>query len=116
MNAPSTRVRHWVSAYFALQGVAVISWWLVLLFVPSTRAYFQMGSSAEMLLAFWLPDLLLLGVGSLVGAGLGLREHSLGLFVLCAVCGAVGYAGLYCLAFALLTDTGWLGVALMLPA
>jgi len=116
MNSPSTRVRHWVSAYFALQGVAVISWWLVLLLVPSTRAYFRMGSSAEVLLAFWLPDLLLLGGGSLAGAWLCLREHSLSLLALCAVCGAVVYASLYCLAFALSTETGWLGVALMLPA
>lgn len=116
MDSSFLRVRQWVCAYFALQGVAVIAWWLLLLFAPATRAYFQMGDSAATLLAFWLPDLLLLGIGSLLGAWLCWRDQSLALPVLYVVCGAFSYAGLYCLLFALLTNTAWLGLALMLPA
>lgn len=109
-------VRRWASAYFALQGVAIILWWLLLLLYPLSRAYFQMDSASEAtLLAFWLPDLLLLAFGSLVASCFCFRGNSMELVVLWLVCGAISYASLYCLAFALLTNAAWLGVILMLP-
>lgn len=104
-------------AYFALQAAAVTGWWIVLLLVPSSRAHFRMGDASEaVLLAFWLPDLTLLALGSIVGAYLCLRGDARALAVMWLVCGAVSYATLYCFAFALMTDSAWLGVALMLPA
>src|ERR1044071_9320187 len=109
-------VRRWAGAYFTLQGIAVILWWLVLLLIPASRAYFKMGDAEAALLAFWFPDLLLLGLGSMIGSWLCFRAHHLTLVVLWVVCGAISYASLYCLMFALSTDTAWLGVALMLPA
>ncbi|MFP5262799.1 MAG: methyltransferase family protein [Blastocatellia bacterium] len=110
-------VRRWAAVYFASQGVAVILWWLLLILHPPSRSYFQMQSSPDAtLLAFWLPDLALLAPGSLVASYLCFRGHRLELFALWFVSGAVSYAGLYCLAFALVTDAAWLGVALMLPA
>jgi hypothetical protein len=109
--------RQWAGAYFLLQGVAVLAWWLVLLIYPPARSWFRMGDGSDAaLLAFWLPDLSLLAIGSLVSGALCLQGSS---FVSAAVwltAGAASYATLYCLAFAMLTDTGWLGVTLMLPA
>src|SRR5688572_23072265 len=113
------KVRHSAGIYFAFQACAVAAWWLVLLTVPSSRVYFRMGAGADsetVLLAFWLPDLLLLAAGSAVAAGLCFSASRLLPLALWFVCGAISHATLYCLAFALLTDTGWLGVTLMLPA
>lgn len=104
-------------AYFSLQGAAVTLWWLLLVFFPSTRGYFQMDPASEAtLLAFWLPDLLLLAFGSLVAGTLCFRGSSLATAAVWLTSGAVSYASLYCLSLAILTGAGWLGVTLMLPA
>lgn len=85
--------------------------------VPASRKYFQLESNSETsLLAFWLADLSLLGIGSLIAAWLCFRDSRHAPMASWFVCGAISYATLYCLAFALFTDTGWLGVTLMLPA
>ncbi len=111
------KVRHSAGIYFAFQAVAVVVWWLLLLLVPSSRGYFQMGAGSEAtLLAFWLPDLLLIAAGSAVASGLCFFDSKLIPPALWFVCGSITYATLYCLAYAVLTDTGWLGVTLMLPA
>jgi protein-S-isoprenylcysteine O-methyltransferase Ste14 len=110
-------IRRTSGAYFLLQGAAVSGWWLLLFFFPSTRRYFQMGATSEYtLLAFWLPDLLLLALGSVVAGVLCLGRSNLAPAAVWFVSGAVSYASLYCLTFALLSDSGWLGVTLMLPA
>lgn len=114
-------VRRAAAFYFAVQGIAVVVWWAWLFFVPSSRAYFQTNGTTEAaLLAFWLPDLLLVACGSFVAAYFCLRGNDNNdariAAALWLVCGAVGYATLYCLASALLTDSAWLSVALMLPA
>jgi len=110
-------IRRTSGAYFLLQGAAVSGWWLLLFFLPSTRRYFQMDAASEhTLLAFWLPDLLLLALGSWVAGVLCLVGSNLAPAAVWFVSGAVSYASLYCLTFALLSDAGWLGVTLMLPA
>lgn len=114
-------VRRAAAFYFAVQGIAVVVWWAWLIFVPSSRAYFQTNGTTEAaLLAFWLPDLLLVACGSFVAAYFCVRDRdNIDARIAAAlwlVCGAVGYATLYCLASALLTDSAWLSVALMLPA
>ncbi|MFN7928598.1 MAG: isoprenylcysteine carboxylmethyltransferase family protein [Blastocatellia bacterium] len=108
--------RNAVSLYFVGQGAAILLWWLLLWLVPDARPYFQIGGSETALLAFWLPDLLLLGAGSLLGSYLCYRQHRFALLVLCVVCGAMSYASLYCLAFSLWTDASWLNVVFMVPA
>ena len=67
--------RNAVSLYFVGQGAAILLWWLLLWLVPDARPYFQIGGSETALLAFWLPDLLLLGAGSLLGSYLCYRQH-----------------------------------------
>ena len=103
--------------YYAVQGVAVIAWWIVLFAVPSSRKYFILEQKIEFsLLAFWLADLSFLGLGSLAAAWLCFRNYDYSQIASWFVTGAVSYAAIYCLAFAMITDYGWLGVTLMLPA
>jgi len=104
------------SIYFAIQGAAVFVWWALLAFVPSSRSFFQMGESETVLLSFWLPDTVLLGPGSLLAAALCWKSHPYKSIVAWFVSGLVAYACFYSFAFALMTDTGWLGVVLMVPA
>lgn len=111
------KIRFTAAIYFALQGIAVVAWWLVLFFVPASRKYFQLEANSEAsLLAFWLADLSLLGIGSLAASGLCFFESRHASIALWFVVGAISYATFYCLAFAFFTDSGWLGVALMFPA
>ncbi len=111
------KVRHSAAIYFAIQGVAVIAWWLVLYFVPSTRQHFVLERSSEAsLMAFWPADLSFLGIGSLAVGWLCYRGHEYTRLAAWFVTGAVSHATIYCLAFTLMTDSGWLGIVLMFPA
>ena len=104
------------SIYFAFQGVAVFAWWILLIFYPVSRVWFQMGDSETNLMAFWLPDLFLLAIGSMVVSGFCYFESRFLIPVLWLVVGSISYATFYCFAFALASDTGWIGVLLMFPA
>src|SRR5829696_2368886 len=110
------KIRQTASIYFALQGLAVVAWWILLFFVPASRSFFQMGGSENILLAFWLPDLAFIAAGSFAVSAFCRINGKFLTVALWLVVGAVSYASLYCLAFALLTDSGWLGVTLMFPA
>lgn len=111
------KIRHTAAVYFALQGAAVVAWWLLLVYIPASRKYFQLETDSETsLLAFWLADLSLLGIGSFVACGLCLRDSRHAPVAAWFVTGAISYAAFYCLAFAFYTGAGWLGSALMLPA
>lgn len=83
---------------------------------PTSQKYFQMGNDKTILLAFWLPDVFLLALGSLVLSYLIFVRHDFKNIVVWFVVGAISYATLYCVAFAWMTDTGWLGVMAMLSA
>lgn len=41
------KLRHTAAFYFAIQGVAVVVWWVVLYTVPFSRKYFQLEASSE---------------------------------------------------------------------
>lgn len=110
------KIRLFACIYFALQGLAVTAWWILLYSSPASRKYFQMGENETVLLAFWLPDLFLLAAGSLAVSAFCFFDSKFLNSALWLVGGAVTYASLYCLAFALMTDSGWLGVIFMFPA
>jgi len=111
------KIRHTAAVYFALQGIAVVAWWLLLISIPASRKYFQLETDSETsLLAFWLADLSLLGIASLVAGWLCLHDSRHAPTASWFVTGAISYATVYCLTFAFFTDAGWLGAALMLPA
>lgn len=110
------KIHQTAAIYFAFQGLAVIAWWLLLFFYPASRVWFQMGDSPTVLMAYWLPDLFLMAIGSLVVSGFCWFESRFTQTGLWFVTGTITYAMLYCLSFALMTDTGWLGVVAMFPA
>jgi protein-S-isoprenylcysteine O-methyltransferase Ste14 len=111
------KVKRAAAIYFALQGFGVVLWWILLITTPASRKYFVLESNSETsLMAFWLADLMFLGAGSLVTSWLIVRGNKHAPLAMWLVSGAVSYAALYCLAFTYITDTGWLGVILMLPA
>ena len=67
-------------------------------------------------MAFWLADLVFLGVGSLAASWLCFRDSQYQRVAAWFVTGAMSYSAIYCFTYTLKTDAGWLGVALMLPA
>lgn len=107
-------LRKLTAPYFALQALAVLEWWFVLWFRPYSRKYFLPPNSDDVfLLAFGLPDLTLVVIGSLVAGYLCWRERSAANVALWLVVGSLGYATLYCLALSLLTNSAWLSVVMM---
>lgn len=111
------KVTRSAGVYFILQGVAVFSWWAVLFIAPAYRQYFVLDQNSETsLIAFWLADLSFLGVGSLVTGALCFTDSGYKRIAAWFVTGAVSYAAIYCFAFAMMSDRGWLGVTLMFPA
>ena len=68
-------VRKSAAVYFAIQGLGILAWWCLLYFNPGSRQYFQMGSGEEVLLSFWLPDIIFLALGSLAAAFLLWTGH-----------------------------------------
>jgi hypothetical protein len=111
--APSSRI---CAGYLLLQGLAGGVWWICLLCIPASRAYFKpTGAGDWTILSFWFPDLLLFVVGSIVTAWLLFRGSGLGRPALWFTAGAVSYAALYCVGLSLLTRSAWLGSGAMLP-
>ncbi|HQR35945.1 MAG TPA: isoprenylcysteine carboxylmethyltransferase family protein [Blastocatellia bacterium] len=107
-------LRKLTSPYFAMQAFAILAWWLVLWFQPATRSHFLPPSGDDVfLLAFCLPDLLLLVIGSLAAAILCWREKALASVALWLVIGSLGYATLYCLSLSLFTNAAWISVVMM---
>ena len=105
------------AAYFGLQAAATTGWWIMLWAWPELRTHFMAPSQTEeMLLAFWLPDLILVVLPSLTASWLIVRGHPAIGRVLWSTTGAVSYAALYCLSLSLQTDGAWLSTILMLPA
>jgi protein-S-isoprenylcysteine O-methyltransferase Ste14 len=114
---PSPHARRLAAAWFGLQGLCVAGWWLVLVIRPEVRGLFlPKGNAPSSLLAFALPDVVFLVVGSCLAAALiaGRSQWALPLVVL--VTGAVDYATLHVLAWAWLSGGGWLGFIAMGPA
>jgi len=103
--------------YFNVQAGAVALWWLMLYAAPSSRAwFFPAGKLEDPLLAFVIPDLVVLSAGSALAALLRHRRRSSARWAAWFVSGAVWYAASYTVAWAVLLDAPLLSVALMLAA
>ena len=106
-------VRRSAVIFFILQAIGVAGWWIALTFNHEARALFAMGPDPTPLLAFRIPDMVLMIGGSVAVATLIAVRHSLVIPAIWFVTGATAFATIYCLSFALITDTGWLGFAIM---
>lgn len=103
--------------YLSVQATAVCGWWGWLILFPSHRALFlPSGASETELVAFMLPDLAITVASSLAGAVLFFSTSVWVVPVAWLSAGSVLYAATYCLSWAALRGSGWLSVALMLPA
>ena len=111
------KVRTAAAVYYLLQGIGVVGWWMMLVFWPGTRGYFQLEADSQTsLLAFWLPDLAFAAIGSVATAFLIYLRNRYETAAMWLVTGAVSYAAVYTFTFAAATDRGWVGVVMMFPA
>jgi protein-S-isoprenylcysteine O-methyltransferase Ste14 len=109
--------RKLTAPYFATQSLLVSLWWLALWLHPPSRLFFLPPGGADVfLLAFWLPDIVLIVAGGLVTVALCRRRSASAGIALWVVVGALSYATLYCLALSLFTDSAWVSVAMMSTA
>jgi protein-S-isoprenylcysteine O-methyltransferase Ste14 len=101
--------------FFLLQAGLVVLWWGLLVLFPSFRTFFIPSTSSEyVLFSFFLGDLLLITIGSLL-AGYSLLKHKFATHsILLFLCGAISYATLYTLSLSLITGTSWIGAILMI--
>lgn len=114
MRAPS-KWRTLALAYFAVQAIAVIAWWAMLLILPSTRDAFAIrGASFAALGAFAPGDLALIALGS-AAVAVG-RERAWTVNAAWLASGALIYATFYAVIAALTDVSPLLGAMLMLPA
>ena len=103
--------------YLLVQAAGAALWWLVLWFVPPSRAYFRLPDAPDAtLLAFFAPDaIFFIGAGTWAAILLW-RAPRRALVPLALHVGAASYAALYCLGQWLLTgETVW-ATLLMAPA
>lgn len=111
------KVRRLAAVYYFIQGIAVIIWWLVLYFEPSFRIHFQLEQySQTSLLAFLVPDIMLMAAGSLASSAAIILCNRYAFSAMWVTASVLAYATLYSGSFAVLSGTGWLGVTLMAPA
>lgn len=105
-----------VPTYLRLQALLVAGWWLVLWLAPATRPPFVVaGWPTATLLAFALPDVVVLVFGSWLAAHGLANSRSWARPLLCGIAGAALYATSWCLGTNLVTGAGWLSTALMVP-
>lgn len=104
-------------AYLAVQGLAIVAWWLDLFLVPSHRRLFLPHGAGEAdLLAFLLPDLGLAAPASLAAGAALLTGARWGVPLAWLATGAVGSSAAYCVAWSALRGGAWWNVLLMVPA
>ena len=102
------------AGYLAAQAVAVLAWWVAVLFAPAVRAwFFPYGGLDPAFAAFVFPDLLFIVAGSLYLARQRLRgrptPRASGVLL-----GAVGYATVYTVAWTAVLGAPVAGVVAML--
>jgi len=103
--------------YLVVQGAGVLAWWLLLLAMPASRAWFTAAGAPEAVLMAFLPgDVALVGAGSIVAAVGVARRARWAWPVLLVHAACAAYAGLYCVSLPLLAGgSGWLAAVAMAP-
>lgn len=105
------------AAYLVLQGALVLGWWALLWLAPETRSWFlPVGWPAAVLLAFALPDLLIVGLGSLLVGWAAPRGAVWTTALGWTVAGGCSYAALWTLNASISGGGAWTAPACMLPA
>jgi hypothetical protein len=102
------------SLYFFVQGIAVVLWWAALLHVPGAKDWFvPPGALSHEFRSLVMPDLAVLAAGSLAVSWMIRAHHRRAGTVALLILGAVLYATVYTVSWALHVDAPALSVALM---
>lgn len=103
-----------VSSYFVLQGFAIAAWWAMLWFDPrSIGWFFPKAWNSHSFLSFWLADIVLLSLGSLLVA-FGVYQKQLWASTAAwSLAVTSWYPTLYCLAVSFKTGEAWVASAMM---
>jgi hypothetical protein len=109
--------RRTACAYFAVQAVTVVAWWVLLAALPAARPLFRPAGAPDVALFAFAPgDLLMLGLGSAaVALWSSRRDPTLGAAAW-LVAGATAYAALYTITLAACGAMSAVGACLMTPA
>lgn len=103
-----------VASYFFIQAFATFAWWsLLLLSRDSIRLFQPTEWPPEVLLSFFLADLIFLVIGSLVAAIAVMGERTWAKTAVWIMVGAGWYPALYCVGVSVLTDEAWIASSLM---
>lgn len=103
--------------YLLIQAAGASLWWIMLCFVPQSRAYFRPQNTPDSaLLAFFLPDIIFF-IGAAIWAAIALwRAPRNALIPLALHVGAASYAALYCLQQWIMTGEALIAALAMAPA
>jgi hypothetical protein len=106
--------------YFLTQAASIPAWWGLMYVMPASREWFLPSATLEpSVLAFWAPDLFVLGLGSAVAGALALLEHPAARPAAWVTVGAVAYSAVFTIAWSLLdtvpivSPMGMLGAAVL---
>lgn len=109
MNAKSI-----VAAYLLFQATCVLVWWSWLLSHPESVDLFHPAAwPSDAMLAFMLPDDMLIIIGSTATAWLVYRDSKHSKLAIWALSAVTAYPTLYCIAASVLTGEAWLSAGLM---
>lgn len=104
------------SAYFVIQALTTLAWWMAVSMSPSWRMWFAFGDDGLSLRSFLPGDLVFWVVGSLaVGHG-EWHGNAWTASLRWVLCGALACSVLQAASLAAISGSGWPGVLLMLPA
>ena len=114
MNHEAWDARPLIVRYLAIQGFAVLGWWVFLWLKPSAIRWFQpIAWPDEVLLSFVGPDVAFAVVGSWVAAMATWRRKPWAGALMWVLAGAFGYATLFCVTSSFLSGEAWLATSLM---
>lgn len=109
--------RRLATLYLFIQSAVVPGWWIALAVVPGTRPwFFPNGRIEPALLAFVVPDTLVVAAGSFAAAVARRRRLPWAGTACWLVAGAMLYAGVFTIAWATLAQGPWLSPAAMAVA
>ncbi len=103
-----------VASYFLIQAFGTFGWWCLLWFRRDSIRFFQPEQwPQEVLLSFFLSDLVFLIFGSLATAFVVLHARSWATTLVWFMVGAAWYPALYCVGASVLTGEAWIASSLM---
>jgi len=107
-------VRLIIAGYFSIQALGTIAWWAMLFVEPAWIEWFQPKAwPKQVLISFFVPDLCILIIGSLVTVYAMVRQRPWSTLAVWSTTIAGLYPTLFCIAASVQTGEAWIAAALM---